>query len=61
MVKGSNNKFDNTWLDFGANDHFIWDREVFVTYEGTDPTEVDTCTGDAEILGKGEVSFSLGE
>ena len=60
-VQGSNKNFFNTWLNCGAKDHFIWDREVFVTYEGTDSTKVDTCSDDAEILGKGEVSFLLYE
>lgn len=53
------NKTDETWLDCGANDHFVWDRKAFKNYNSIPSTPVDTCDGVAQITGEGDVTFKL--
>ena len=55
------NKSDQTWLDCGANNNFVWDRSVFVTYKETPVQHVETCNGTSEMVGEGDVKFLLGE
>lgn len=56
-VSTAGSKPQKTWLDCGANDHFIRDREVFTTYEPVDRATVNTCAGTGTIFGKGLVRF----
>ena len=52
-------KSDATWLDCGANDHFMWNKSVFNSYKSISPTPVETCNGTAYIIGEGSVRFKF--
>lgn len=57
MAAKANQKTDQTWLDSGANEHFVWDRSVFKSYETRTAVNVDTCNGPSKVIGSGNVTF----
>ena len=55
----SEHSSDDTWLDSGANEIFIWDRRCFSTYTPLRASNVDTCNGITHVIGEGKVEFHL--
>lgn len=60
MTKSSQPKSEKTWLDCGANEHFVWNREKFSCYRAIEPSAVETCGGASRIIGEGDVTFKIG-
>lgn len=50
-------RYTDTWLNCGANCHFVWNRNALKCQESLPPNSVDTCNGSAKILGQGNVTF----
>lgn len=52
-------KFQQTCIDCRSNDHFVWDRKVFVTYDTVCRASVNTCAGMGTIFGQDLVRFQM--
>lgn len=58
-VSIAGSKSQKTWHDCGANDHFVCNRNLFVTYGTVRKATVNTCAGIGIIFGQGLVRFQM--
>lgn len=53
----ANTTNQETFLDCGANDHFVASKSVFNNYKTIEPIVVETSAGTGRIIGEGYVTF----
>lgn len=47
-------QFGQHWIDFGENDHFLWDRQAFEDFKGIKQIPVKTSNDQSMIIGEGK-------